>query len=472
MMFSPMAILRRLRDPVIQNVLRLGAMFFCIFFAFNVTQTFESKINGDKGVAALGVLYMSFAIASLFSTWIIDKLGGARRALLYAMFTFFIFLLANLYPVLGLLIPVSILLGIGASVLWTAHGAYLSAHGDSSTFGLYSGIFFAIFMAHLVLGNLFAAVFFALAPVSNDPDDKTTERTFVGVLSVVCLLSIAFWWFLKDTSQLKAHGAAGAGAAAAAGAGGATGVDDDEADDAPLVGGADADAVPSKEAILERADSSSTPAAASATPTRASTKDRLLATVRVIRDRRMQFLLPVLIFSGSTQAFFYILAPGRVAEKDQVGYVMVVYGIGEVVISLVAGPLGDKFGRGPLIIASLVLAIIGAIGAIFYPQVPGGWLPYVCAFLFGASDTISNTQLYGALPEMTTDADAGFAFWKLFQTLLLSIFLFMSLGVPFEAIAGIFIALALIAMVSTVVLYKYIVVKGNKSTTTTATTLA
>lgn len=457
---------RSLRDPVIHNVLRLGAMFFCIFFAFNVTQTFESKINGDKGVAALGVLYLSFAFASLFSTWIIDKLRGARRALVIAMFTFFIFLLANLYPVFELLIPTSILLGVGASVLWTAHGAYLSAHGDSSTFGLYSGIFFAIFMAHLVLGNLFAAVFFALAPASADPDDHTTERVFVGVLSIVCLVSIAFWWFLKEPAELKAlaraHAAASDAPSAAAGALN----DDDEADDAPLVAGGDSSSVPNIDAILERADSSSTPAATATTTTRASTKDRLLATVRVIRDRRMQGLLPVLIFSGTTQAFFYILAPARITEKDQVGYVMVVYGLGEVIISLVAGPLGDKFGRGPLIIVSLVLAIIGAIGSIYYPDVPGGWLPYVCAFLFGASDTISNTQLYGALPEMTTDADAGFAFWKLFQTLLLSIFLFMSLGVQFEVIAGIFIALAVIAIISTIILYKYII-GNNKSTSTT-----
>jgi MFS family permease len=454
------AVVRGFRDPVIRNVIRLGGMFFCIFFAFNVTQTFESKINGATGVAALGVLYVSFAVASLFATWLIDKLGGARRALLAATFAFVLFLLANLYPVLPLLIPASVLLGVGASVLWTAHGAYLSAHGDSSTFGLYSGIFFAIFMAHLVLGNLFAALFFALAPVAADPDDKTAERTFVAVLAAVCLLSIAFWWFLKDPAQLKALPARAPAARAADDAA-------DDADNAPLVAAADADALPSKDAILERADSSSS---ASSTPAaaRASTKDRLLATVRVVRDRRMQFLLPVLIFSGTTQAFFYILAPARVAEKDQVGYVMVVYGVGEVVISLVAGPLGDKFGRGPLIIASLVLAIVGAIGAIFYPQVPGGWLPYVCAFLFGASDTISNTQLYGALPEMSADADAGFAFWKLFQTLLLAIFLFMSLGVPFEAIAGIFIALALIAIVSTVVLYKYIVrgAAAVKSTTT------
>jgi MFS family permease len=453
------SVLKYLKDPVIRNVLKLGGMFFCMFFAFNVTQTFMSKTVGKDGVAALGALYVSFSVSSLIATWLIDKLGGPRRAMLASMATIVLFMLSNLYPKLELLVPVSIVLGVGAAVLWTAHGAYLSAHGDSSTFGLYSGIFFALFMSHLILGNLFAALFFALVPLPEDPNDHSVEQIFIIILTVVCISSAGFWWFLKDTSQLRAaKPAAAAAAAAAVPATSKAAADHDDhvehehiADDVPLTPQTGMLAITGDQ-LRSDSDHHDQDAA----PTKAatvSTKDRLLSTVLVVKERPMQVLSVVLVFSGLTQAFFYVIVPARITEKEQVGWVMVVYGIAEVVVALVAGPLGDRLGRAILIVASLVLAIGGAIGSIFYPTAPI-WVPFICAFLFGSSDTISNTQLYGAIPELTPNADAGFAFWKVFQTLSFALFLFMFAGeVDFVVIAGIFIGVAVLSIISIVALY-------------------
>jgi MFS family permease len=440
-----------LKDPVIRNVLKLGGMFFCMFFAFNVTQTFMSKTVGTKGVYALGTLYVSFSVSSLVATWLIDKLGGPRRAMLASMATLVAFMLSNLYPVLELLVPASIVLGVGASVLWTAHGAYLSAHGDSSTFGLYSGIFFAIFMSHLVLGNLFAALFFALAPPPKDADDHSVERMFILILSAVCISSAGFWWFLKDTSQLRAKPSSAAAFAKTADAN-ADADEHDIADDVPLTPQSGILAIGGNE-VRSDADHHADEAATAPKPAAMSTKQRLLSTIFVLKERPMQVLLTVLIFSGLTQAYFYVIVPGRIKEKDQVGYVMVVYGIAEVVVALVAGPLGDRLGRAILLVASLVLASAGAIGAIFYPTAPV-WVPFICAVLFGSSDTISNTQLYGAIPELTSNADAGFAFWKVFQTLAFAVFLFMfAAEVSFEAITGIFVGVAVLSTAAVALLY-------------------
>lgn len=49
---------------------------------------------------------------------------------------------------------VSILVGIGAGVIWTAQGVYLSTNSDDATMSRNSGIFWALFQVRLVFPSL------------------------------------------------------------------------------------------------------------------------------------------------------------------------------------------------------------------------------------------------------------------------------------------------------------------------------
>lgn len=77
---------------------------------------------------------------------------------------------------------------------WQSQGSFLSKHGDASTYGSIAGLFWAIFMVHQLLGNLFAALFFT---------NSASEFTFVLILSIVALVGFACWALLKNPKKFK-----------------------------------------------------------------------------------------------------------------------------------------------------------------------------------------------------------------------------------------------------------------------------
>jgi MFS family permease len=382
-------------DSVMQNVVLLGCMIFCIYFAFNVTQAFAGKVIGADGIYALAVNYVAFGLFSLVAPFVIGKIGGARRSLGLGALMFVIYLPCNLYPHLGLLVPASILLGCGGSLMWCAHGVFLSAHGDESSFGLYSGVFFAIYMVHLIFGNLFAALFFRFTT-----PDENTGTIFVAVLSAVCALSLVCWWFLKD---------------------------------------------PPKKKSKDRT-------ATAAVPT---TRQRLLATIALSKDRFVLALLPAMLWTGFSQTFYYFIVTNEISAKDEVGFVMTVFGVGEVVSAFVSGPLGDRVGRVILLNLAMLLGISGTICVFFYrdPALPT-WVRYVCGFVFGATDTMSYNALYGLLPQHVADVDAAFGFWKLSQCLFYAILLFLTVRLEFVVMASLFIANGAIGILCSLLLVR------------------
>merc|ERR1712137_334025 len=136
----------------------LGFDFFLLFFSFNTTQNFETSLNDKLGFWCLSLLYFSFALSSLVSGVVVKKLG-AKMALFVGSLGYTEFVFANLYPVGWVLLPSSVVIGIGASLLWTAQGTYTSKSSVEQTLGVHMGMFFALYQMNQIFGNLFAALF-------------------------------------------------------------------------------------------------------------------------------------------------------------------------------------------------------------------------------------------------------------------------------------------------------------------------
>eukprot|EP01013_Petalomonas_cantuscygni_P044469 TRINITY_DN907_c0_g3_i1.p1 TRINITY_DN907_c0_g3~~TRINITY_DN907_c0_g3_i1.p1 ORF type:complete len:665 (+),score=144.21 TRINITY_DN907_c0_g3_i1:186-2180(+) len=142
----------------IRNVVLLGFSFFILFSAFMTTQNIETSINKSSGELSLAVLYYVFAISNLMLSSRLVAILSERIALALAASLYAIYIAANLLVTVApwMLIIGGAVNGVGAAVLWTAQGSFVSLWSRPSTAARNVGIFFAIFQLSQVVGNIVA----------------------------------------------------------------------------------------------------------------------------------------------------------------------------------------------------------------------------------------------------------------------------------------------------------------------------
>lgn len=129
--------------------------------------------------------------------------------------------------------------------------AYLTYCANEKTYGLYSGIFFTLFIANQVLGNVSAAVLL----------DQNIETSFVfKILAGVAIIGLIIFAFLRPASR-------------------------------PVTKADEEDAPPPK-----------------------SSKPKILEVMLFMTQRKAALLAPLLIYSGLTQSFFFGSLPLFVNE--------------------------------------------------------------------------------------------------------------------------------------------------------------
>ena len=92
-------------------------------------------------------------------------------------------------------------LGMGAPILWTAQGTFLSYNSDEGTITRNSGVFWAMNTSSTCIGNLFAYYLFK----DKEFIEKDTRITLGSVLTVVSSVGIALMFFLRPTPWAEHH---------------------------------------------------------------------------------------------------------------------------------------------------------------------------------------------------------------------------------------------------------------------------
>uniref|UniRef100_A0A672FFU9 UNC93-like protein MFSD11 n=1 Tax=Salarias fasciatus TaxID=181472 RepID=A0A672FFU9_SALFA len=144
------------------NVVILGVGFLFIFTAFttcgNIEQTVVKSLeNGTfsgSGYHSLGIIYGVFSFSNLLAPSVVTVIGPKITMFLSGMlYSGYIAVFIN--PSTWSLYFTSVLIGIGAALLWTAQGQFLVENSEASTINRNTGMFWALLQCSMLFGNLY-----------------------------------------------------------------------------------------------------------------------------------------------------------------------------------------------------------------------------------------------------------------------------------------------------------------------------
>ncbi|XP_053698966.1 UNC93-like protein MFSD11 [Sabethes cyaneus] len=348
----------------------------------------DPSFNGD-GYTSLAVVYATLSIANWITPPILSKIGS-KMAMVVGAMTYCIFITSFLWPQTLLLYIASLILGVGAALIWTGQGMYLTKCSDESTISRNSGIFWATLQMSMFFGNLL--VFYLFQDKTHI--DKETRVLVFAIMIGVTITGIASLCTLKPQNEASV-------------------ILEDE--------------IPDVQQTPKQAFVSATHLFV--------TKNILLLTVPFIYTG-----LALSFFSGVYGASIgFTNALGEQA-KQLVGLNGVFIGVGEVLGGVVFGLLGKRtiiWGREPIIIAGLIIhamsyfliylnlpdsAPFGDTNEVGYFKPPIASVAILCSFLLGLGDACYNTQILSILGGVFTKKSAeAFAIFKFAQSVAAAI---------------------------------------------------
>lgn len=383
------------------NVIVLGLAFMLLFTAFQTSSMVEESViegavkesNGTfsgSGYTSLAIIYASFATANWAAPSVVS-VCGPRLSMFLGGTVYALFIASFLKPMTWALYTGSVLVGIGAAVIWTAQGNFLTLNSDDNTMGRNSGIFWALFQCSLLIGNIY--VYFAFAGTESISDSIRTQLFIV--LSSVAVAGVLLFLFLRKPPQIDTSG------------------------------------------ILNFSSADS--------PERKSKKGPLeafMSSLRLMKTRDMLLLSVTFAYTGFELTFFSGVYPTAVGHnehfgagaKSLLGLCGIFIGVGEILGGALFGIFGRhtiKYGRDPIVMLGMVVHMV-CFYLIFLnlqsdspmketslpTYIPSNYyLAIACAFLLGFGDASFNTQIYSLLGYLYQDDSApAFAIFKFVQS--------------------------------------------------------
>lgn len=144
--------------------------FGLIFFAFSGAQQFLTIVYDRLGNVSLGfwvliVLYASFTVCNFLAPQLMEMLGLKITMMVGSLaYAAFIAVLAFASP--AVIFAASVLLGLGAAMLWNAQGVYLVLAADKGKLGTASGLFSTLWGLGSVVGIALTGQILEYLPIS------------------------------------------------------------------------------------------------------------------------------------------------------------------------------------------------------------------------------------------------------------------------------------------------------------------
>uniref|UniRef100_A0A8C5GGZ8 UNC93-like protein MFSD11 n=1 Tax=Gouania willdenowi TaxID=441366 RepID=A0A8C5GGZ8_GOUWI len=135
----------------LRNIVILGFAFMLVFTAFqtceNIEQTVIKSFNSSEfhgsGYTSMSIIYGVFSVSNLVAPSVVAVIGPQFSMFLGGLL-YSAYIAMFIHPYTWSFYTASVLVGVGAAVLWTAQGNVLAINSDNHTIGRNSGIFWAL----------------------------------------------------------------------------------------------------------------------------------------------------------------------------------------------------------------------------------------------------------------------------------------------------------------------------------------
>ncbi|XP_058233642.1 UNC93-like protein MFSD11 isoform X2 [Hemibagrus wyckioides] len=307
----------------------------------------------------------------------------------------------------------SVLIGMGAALLWTAQGRFLVGNSDASTINRNTAMFWALLQCSMLFGNLYVYIDWK---GKSDISDKDRKTMFIALLVTSAIGTLSFL-FLRKSSQEEEEDV----------------LSDEEGQ--PLLS--------SRMIFKQRASSALNEA-----------KTDFKTMLHLFCTKTMLLLSFSMVYSGLELSFYSgvygtcISATTRFgsSSKALIGISGIMVGIGEIVGGGLFGLVlkNNHFRRTSVVFLGMVVHFV-AFYLIFLnipndapvvfdssPQLnpylsPSVSIALLCSFLLGLGDSCFNTQLYSILGCVYTEQSIpAFAIFKFVQSVFAAVAFFYS----------------------------------------------
>ncbi|XP_020618413.1 UNC93-like protein MFSD11 [Orbicella faveolata] len=434
-------------------------------FQPTVLQSFRNSTNKDEkidGYVSLGIIYAVFTVANWLAPSFVG-LFGPRVSMIVGGICYALFIASLIQPKAWSVYLGSVVIGYGASVIWTGQGNFLTINSTPETISRNSGIFWALLQCSLLFGNMY--VYFQFKDESQTISDSV-RRTVYTVFTTVCGLGICLLFLLRKPRDLTSHGDENG---------------DEELSQSISLGDSVRRTVYTVFTTVcglgicllfllrkprdltshgdENGDEelSQSIRRSSGTTGRRTALESFKIAVKIFFTKDMLLLSLCFAYTGIELTFFsgvYGTCVGNTKKfehsKRQIGLVGMFIGCGEIIGGLLFGIFGkrsNKFGRDPIVLFGAAVhwicflliflnipdntpktATTASAGSYHVFSEPNLQVAMLCGFLLGLGDSSFNTQIYSILGSLYGDDSApAFALFKFVQSLTAAIAFFYSL---------------------------------------------
>uniref|UniRef100_A0AAY4CUD0 UNC93-like protein MFSD11 n=1 Tax=Denticeps clupeoides TaxID=299321 RepID=A0AAY4CUD0_9TELE len=381
------------------NVVVLGIGFLFVFTAFttcgNIEQTVVKSLkNGTftgSAYHSLGIIYGIFSFSNFLAPSIVAVVGPQFTMIISGiLYSGYIAVFIN--PSSWSFYLTSLLIGLGAAMLWTAQGHLLVENSDVSTINRNTGIFWAFLQCSMLFGNLY--IYLAWTG-KTEITDANRRILFIALLVISVLGTLSFLTLRRAWQR--------------------------------------------EEALTEEEGQALLSARSKITFT--STKTILL-------------LSSCMAYSGLELSFYSGVFGTCIGATTQfgdsalglIGLSGIVVGVGEIVGGGLFGLVckNNRFRRTSVVFLGMVVHFVAFYliflnipddaPVVFYTSTqqkpyltPSASIALLCSFLLGLGDSCFNTQLYSILGRIYAEQSSpAFAIFKFIQSIFAAVAFFYS----------------------------------------------